>query len=144
MLRKEPKLIEEYVGTGMAKLQFHHILDHGNNSVQASAAAECAGQQGAFWAMHNLLFENQDTLWGADMAAFGNFATSLNLDPATFQQCMDSGEMQARVKLIDQEAKALGVRVRPTFDIIINGEEVQRLSGSPTIEQWRQTLDSYN
>ena len=143
MLRKEPTLIEEYVSTGMAKLQFHHILDHGNNSLQASAAAECAGQQGAFWAMHNLLFENLNTLWNADMAVFGNFADSLNLDRATFQQCMDSGEMQEKVKLIDQEAKALGVRVRPTFDIFINGEEVQRLPGSPTIEQWRQTLDSY-
>ena len=143
MLRKEPTLIEEYVSTGMAKLQFHHILDHGNDSVQASAAAECAGQQGAFWAMHNLFFENQNTLWGADNAVFNNYATRLNLDPGIFQQCMDSGEMQARVQLIDQEAKALGVRVRPTFDIIINGVEVQRLSGSPTLDQWRQTLDSY-
>jgi protein-disulfide isomerase len=143
VLRKEPTLIEEYVSTGMAKLQFRSILDHGNNSLQASVAAECAGQQGAFWPMHNLLFENQDTLCGADMAVFDNFAASLNLDLATFQQCMNNDEVRARVQLIDQEAKAQGVRVRPTFDFIINGEMVQRLSGSPTLDQWRQTLDSY-
>jgi len=141
VLRKEPTLIEEYVKDGTAKLQFRHILDHGNNSVQASIAAECAGQQGAFWLMHNLLFESEDTLWGAGSDVFDNFATSLNLDVAAFQQCMSSGEMQERVKIIDQEAKAQGIRVRPTFVIIIDGQEVQRLQGSPTLDQWRATLD---
>ncbi len=141
MLRKESDLIEEYVKPGTAKLQFRHILDHGNDSIQASAAAECAGQQGAFWTMHNLLYQNQDTLWGADQAVFNDLAVQLNLDVESFQECMESGEMQERVKLIDQQAKAEGVRVRPTFVITIDGEEVQRLQGSPTLEQWRQTLD---
>ena len=142
VLRKEPTLIEEYVKDGTAKLQFRHILDHGDNSLQASSVAECAGQQGAFWKMHNLLFENQDSLWSADITYYNDLAASLNMDLEWFQECMDSGEMQDRVKLIDQEAKAQGIRVRPTFVIIIDGEEVQRLQGSPTLDQWRQTLDS--
>ena len=141
MLRKEPTLIEEYIKPGVAKLQFRHILDHGDSSVQASAAAECAGQQGAFWPMHGLLYENQDALSGADIAVFNGFAGQLNLDVERFQTCMDSGEMQERVKGIDQEVKARGVRVRPTFDLIVDGQEVQRLPGSPPLDQWRQVLD---
>ena len=50
--------------------------------------------------------------------------------------------MQERVKLVDQEAKAQGVRIRPTFDLIVDGEQVQRVSGSPTLDQWRQILDN--
>jgi protein-disulfide isomerase len=141
VLRKEPTLIEEYVKDGTMKLQFRHILDHGNSSIQASAAAECAGQQGAFWKMHDLLFENGDSLQGADITYFNDLAASLEMDVEWFQECMDSGEMQARVKLVDQEAKAEGIRVRPTFVIMIDGEEAQRLQGSPTLDQWRQTLD---
>ena len=142
MLRKEPTLIEEYIKSGAIKLQYRHILDHGDNSVQASAAAECAGQQGAFWQMHGLLYENQNTLWGADIAVLNDFAGRLNLDVESFQECMDSGEMQERVKRVDQETKAQGVRVRPTFDLIVDGEQVQRVSGSPTLDQWRQVLDN--
>ncbi len=142
MLRKEPMLIEEYVRSGKARLQYRHILDHGDNSVQASAVAECAGQQGAFWPMHGLLYEKQNALWGADRIVFNDLAGRLNLDLTAFLQCMDGGEMQGRVKTIDQEAKAQGVRVRPTFDLIIDGQQVQRLQGSPTTGQWRQTLDN--
>lgn len=91
--------------------------------------------------MHGLLYENQGALWGAGTAVFNDFASQLNLDVERFQACMDSGEMQERVKRIDQEVKSRGVRVRPTFDLIVDGQEVQRLPGSPTLDQWRQVLD---
>lgn len=137
MLGKEPTLIEEYVRTGKARLQFWHILDHAKVSLQASAAAECAGQQGAFWRMHGLLFENQDDLWGADLAVLSDLAVRAGADGELFGQCMASGEMQNRVREIDGQAKTRGVRIRPTFDV-----NEQRLQGSPALEQWRQVLDS--
>ena len=45
------------------------------------------------------------------------------------------------VFFMTEQAKAEGVRVRPTFVIIVDDEDVQRLQGSPTLDQWRQTLD---
>lgn len=137
MLGTEPTLIDEYVRSGQAKLQFWHILDHANASVQASAAAECAGEQGAFWPMHDALFQSQNQLWGGDLQTHIALANGLGLDTATFQTCMETGDKQQLVREIDGRVKAAGVRIRPTFDI--NGQRVQ---GSPPLNQWRQLLDA--
>ncbi|MCX7852624.1 MAG: DsbA family protein [Caldilineales bacterium] len=136
MLRIEPVLLAEYVRTGKVKFQFWHILDF-PNSVQASAAAECAGQQGAFWRMHDLLFQNQDRLWRGEETVLTELAASLGLDTAAFGACLAGGEMHERARAVDRLVKAQGVRVRPTFEV--NG---QRLQGSPPLAQWRQILDS--
>ena len=142
MLGNEQDLIAEYVSPGQAKLQFWHILDHGNASLQASAGAECAGQQGAFWEMHDILFANQNQLWDGDLSVLTELAGRTGIDTAAFQVCMESGEMQEYVKAIDNQVKTRGVRVRPTFDLILNGVQVQRLQGSPPLDQWRSTLDN--
>ncbi len=141
MLRTEPILIEEYVRNGQARLQFSHILDHANASVQASMAAECAGQQDAFWRMHDVLFENQDQLWSAGLDTHVNLAGELGLDAEAFRQCL-AGDVKNKVIAIDQQAKANGVRIRPTFDISTSGGESQRVQGSPPIDQWRALLDA--
>lgn len=142
MLRTEPTLIEVYVRSGQARLQFSHILDYANPSVQASMAAECAGQQGAFWRMHDALFENQNQLWGANPDTHASLAAGLGLDVEAFRQCMDGDAVKNKVIAIDQQAKADGVRVRPTFDIITSGGDSRRLQGSPPIDQWRALLDA--
>ena len=141
-MRQEKTLLDDYVASGDVKLQFWHILDHGNASLQASAAAECAGQQGAFWTMHDLLFSSQNQLWDGDLNTLNGLAEQAAIDVQVFQSCMESGEMQDRVKKIDQDVKAEGVRVRPTFDLFLEGERVQRIQGSPQIEQWYMVLDN--
>jgi protein-disulfide isomerase len=141
VLRTEPTLIEEYVGSGRVRLQFWHILDHANASVKASMAAECAGQQGAFWRMHDTLFENQEQLWGAKLETHVGLAANLGLDAEAFRQCM-AGDVKNKVIGIDQQAKANGVRIRPTFDISASGGESQRVQGSPPLDQWRALLDA--
>ncbi|RME85857.1 MAG: hypothetical protein D6775_01605 [Caldilineae bacterium] len=141
MLRTEPTILDEYVATGIVKLQFWHILDHGNASIQASAAAECAGEQGAFWAMHDTLFENQSRLWGGDQEVLADLAAAIGLDTAAFRQCMQGQNKQQWVQDVDREVKARGVRRRPTFDIFVQGERVQRLEGSPAIAAWRELLN---
>ncbi|MCO6450302.1 MAG: thioredoxin domain-containing protein [Caldilineales bacterium] len=129
-------MIDEYVRNGIARLQFWHILDHADTSVQASAAAECAGEQGAFWRMHDALFENQNDLWGGDVQTHVVLATNLGLDAEAFRLCMETGKKQQRAREIDNQVKAAGVRIRPSFDV--NG---QRIQGSPPLDQWRELLD---
>lgn len=50
----------------------------------AGIAAECAGKQGKFWEMADLLFANQSTL-GADL--YKKLATDLGLNTTTFAAC---------------------------------------------------------
>lgn len=137
MLGTEPALIADYVRTGKARLEFWHITDFGNASLQASAAAECAGEQGAFWRMHDILFANQGHLRTGSVTTLAALAETIGLDNAAFRQCLATGEAQERVREIDAAVKARGVRFRPSFEI--NGQFIQ---GSPPLEQWRQILDA--
>lgn len=103
---------------------------------KAAEAAECANDQGAFWQYHDLLFQNQTALVGIVQADATNgvaqvvnnlkqYAASLNLDTATFNQCLDSGAGKAKVDvdtaaLYDALQKA-GVTQFGTPAFFING-----------------------
>ena len=71
MLGTEPQLRESYIKSGQVRLIFNPVLSHGNYSVLAHLAAECAAEQGYFWQMHDLLFEHQAELWGDTQAIAG-------------------------------------------------------------------------
>lgn len=58
---------------------------------QASEAAEAAGAQGQFWAMHDLLFENQDALGEDDLEGYGGM---LGLDTARFRDECPASSMR--------------------------------------------------
>jgi protein-disulfide isomerase len=106
------------------KLVFSHILDYGGRSELASQAAECAGDQGRFWEMHDRMFEQQSLLWGPDeRGALEQIATGQKLDLAQFNNCLDSKKYLDKVRQMHLAAKQAGIRIRPTFDI--NGQRVQ-------------------
>jgi protein-disulfide isomerase len=83
---------------------------------QASEAAEAAGAQGQFWAMHDLLFENQDAL-GED--ALEGYARMLGLDTARFRDELSRKLYAARVGRDVRLGRQTGVTGTPTF--FING-----------------------
>ena len=103
------------------KIAFSPMLDLGPNSLAAANAAECAGEQGQFWPMHDLLFERQrDIFGGADV--FGEMAAELGLDTAAFNSCVSEQRYADVIQAQDQARRQLGIRTRPTFDI--NGQLV--------------------
>ncbi len=138
MLETEPQIIEAYVKTGKAKLVFRHILDF-SRSQAASEAAECAGEQGRFWAMHRILYEKQREWASASNVSqtFVGYAESLSLDTIAFGRCYDSHRFAEKVKADNAAAKAGGVRTRPTFDI--NG---RRVEGALPFVQFQQVIDA--
>src|SRR5215469_8954133 len=51
---------KDYVDTGMVRFVFFdYPLDIHKNAMQASLVARCAGAQGHFWPMHDLLYARQ-------------------------------------------------------------------------------------
>ena len=88
----------------------------------AHEAAMAAAEQGKFWEMHDLLFENQEALKKADLVGY---AEELNLDMDSFMDALDTRKFRALVERDRNEARSLGVRGTPTF--IVNG---QRLEGA--------------
>ncbi|MDI6721730.1 MAG: thioredoxin domain-containing protein [Candidatus Aenigmarchaeota archaeon] len=85
---------------------------------KAAEAAECVKDLGGdYWRYHNLLFENQNALYPANLE---QYASQIGVD---IDACLDSGAMGGIVESDYQEGVQKGVRATPTF--FINSERVQ-------------------
>lgn len=118
----EPDIIANYVETGRVKLVFWPVLNHGNPSLYSTLTAECVGQQdpNLFWAVHEILFENQADLWQADRDYYVNTAVAAGADQATFEACYDGPDGLATIMALDATRRDRGIFSQPIFDI--NGE----------------------
>ena len=102
------------------------------HAFQAAEAANCAGDQGAYWEMHDLLFANQSKL---DADSLRSYAAGLNLNINQFNECMDSHKYVDEIRKDIQDGQAYQVNGTPTF--FINGNRV--VGGS--LEQLRGVIN---
>ena len=86
------------------------------NAELAAEAAECAGAQGRFWEMHDLLFENQPHLQRKHLVGY---AEKLQLDMNRFTSELDDHIYLQRVREHLASGNESGVRSTPAF--FING-----------------------
>ena len=112
------------------------MLDLGPNSTQAAIAAECAGEQGQYWEMHDLLFANQRDIYGAGSETFQTLAAELGLDAGQFGTCLAEQRYADLVQSQDQIRRQLGIRTRPTFDI-----NDQLLVGAQSFDAFQARID---
>jgi protein-disulfide isomerase len=82
----------------------------------AATAAEAAGAQTDFWAMHEYLFEHQKALEDTDLHSY---AIELGLDPGRFEQERTSPEIARRIDRDLASGERSGVEGTPTF--YVNG-----------------------
>ena len=86
------------------------------HALRAALAAEAAGAQRKFWAMHDLLFENQAHLKDQHLKSY---AQRLELDVARFGADMAHNSYLQRVREHIDDARKSGVRSTPSF--FVNG-----------------------
>ena len=89
------------------------------NAFKAGEAGHCAAEQGKFWEFHDRLFANQQALVPD---ALKGHASTLGLDTAKFNACLDSSKYSERVRDGIAQGTRLGVNSTPT--IYINGRLV--------------------
>ena len=82
----------------------------------AAIASICAQEQGQFWAMHDILFENQHELADQDLK---KYAQNLNLDIPSFIECLSSEKAQKRLSDDIKLGAEVGIRGTPAF--FVNG-----------------------
>ena len=82
----------------------------------AAEAAEAVGDQGMFWEMHDLLYENQQALEDEDLL---RYAAALGLDVARFTRDIAGHGPAARVREDFRSGVRSGVNGTPSF--FING-----------------------
>jgi len=107
----------------------------------AAAAAECAGEQGRFWAMHHRLFEHLEQWTDGDdpEPALERLAAALELDRAQFTACVQGRQALERVLRDLYDGQGIGVRNIPMF-ILFHGGTGHVLAGARTPEQFVATV----
>jgi protein-disulfide isomerase len=115
------QLLDEY--DGQVRLVYRHfpLSSIHPNAQKAAEAAECAGEQGKFWEMHDLLFANQQALTVTNLKAY---AGQLKLNQGQFDSCLDTSKYASKVNAQAQEAQAAGITGTPgTFvnDQLVKG-----------------------
>ena len=121
-----PIIERDYIETGKIQFIYHEFpQDIHPHAVAASEAARCAGDQGRYWQMHNLLFQNQDTWSPLSNVSnvFSGYAGQLGLNRGTFDACMSSGTHNAAVVAAGEAAIGAGAQATPTFSV--NGQLVE-------------------
>ncbi len=129
-----PTIQKEYIDTGKVNVVFRDFpLPFHEYAQKAAEAAECAGEQGKYYEMHDKLF--YDGVEGG-VATFKKYATNLGLDTASFNSCLDSGSMASEVAADMQAGSNVGVTGTPAF--IING---RLISGAQPYAVFKQVID---
>lgn len=127
------QVMEQYAGK--VKLVFRHFpLSFHPHAAKAAEAAMCAEEQGKFWEMHKVLFANQQKLGVEDLKAH---ATTLGLDAAKFNACLDGGSKKALVDADQKAGAEAGVNGTPAF--FINGK---LLSGALPFPEFKKVIDA--
>ena len=125
--------------TGKVRFGYLNFAFLGDESQWAAEAAECAGDQNAFWEYHDYLFSHQN---GENQGAFSKdnlkaFAADMKLDTTAFNTCLDSGKYTQLVTDQTNLGRGLGVQSTPTF--AVNGQPVV---GAVPYENFKQTIDA--
>ena len=118
-------LLEEY--GDQLRFEYRHfpLITIHAHAVPAAKAAEAAGQQGQFWGMHDLLFENQSQ-WSRSNnpeAFFKQYAAELGLDLALFERHLNASVINDAITESFEEARERGLSGTPTF--FLNGERME-------------------
>ena len=107
------ELKKNYIDTGKVRFYSRDMpLDFHGNALRAAQAARCAGEQGQFWALRNVMGSNPDKL---DIDHILGFAAELKLDAAKLRACIDSEKYKQPVETDVMEAMKIGATGTPTF-----------------------------
>ena len=136
-----PTLERDYVRTGKVRWVFVNfpLTSLHSNAVPAAELALCAGKQGAFWPVHDLLFRHQD-VWAPlkePAAFFLSLADSAQIAKPALLECVKAPATRAEVRAEAEGSERAGASSTPTFYI-----EGGLLAGAHPLPVFRQVLDS--
>ena len=112
----------------------HQPLPMHANARLAAIATMAAHEQGRFWEMHDVLFDNQRSL---DRESLEGYARGLGLDLVRFRKALDGTTWANYVDADVVEAQRRGVAGTPTF--FVNGTAVM---GARPIEDFTRLIDA--
>ena len=100
----------------------------------AATASECAREQGKFWEMHDVIFENQRQIGAAKLEEYAGGIEGL--DAGKWKTCFSSNKHKNRIQADQRTATSLGARGTPAF--FVNG---RFLSGAQPFNSFKTVID---
>jgi protein-disulfide isomerase len=134
----------DYIDTGKLRYVFRDFpLDTPHPQARKAAeATHCAGAQGHYWAMHDILFNNQNAFQVDNLKAF---ARDLGLDTDAFNTCLDQGTYAEAVNQHQAAGTQAGITGTPGFFIGKTSAEgtieATVIKGAQPITAFRQVID---
>ncbi len=119
-----PALVKSYVDAGKVRIIVKHFPGETEQANKAAEASECAGKQGAFWEMHDMLFAQQ-AKWAESsdaIALFNGYAAELKLDAAAFATCLAEGQTKSGIGEDVEIAQWNQLSPAPQF-VLLQGEQ---------------------
>lgn len=135
-----PDIDRRLIATGRVRWRFRDFpLDNAHPHARIAArAAQCAGEQGRFWEMHDALLWRQRE-WASLRDArskFEEYAREIGVDRGAFRDCFGSTKYDGRVQASLEEGRGRGVGGTPT--LFVNGRNV----GAVTADELVRMVDS--
>jgi|JI6StandDraft_1071083.scaffolds.fasta_scaffold03661_5 protein-disulfide isomerase len=124
----------KYAGKSVQFVFRNFPLSFHPNAKPAAEYAQCAQEQGKFWAMHDGIFAAQREL---SVDKLKEVAAQVGLDTAKLDECLASGRPGPQIEEDMRKAQEVGVQGTPSF--YING---QSFGGNPTVEGLSQAIDA--
>ncbi len=126
------ELVKKYPQQVRFVYKFYPLAAHAHGEIAARAAV-AALNQGKFWEMHHVLFENQDRLEQSDLE---KYATKIGLDLGKFRSDFGTKEVGERIEKDKKQAEELGLDGTPF--LFINGRYVNlsHLTSLEDLNDW--------
>jgi protein-disulfide isomerase len=139
-----PRIESDYIQSGKIKYFFRDLPEPGDTNAWFKArAARCAGDQGKFWQMHDLLFANQP----ATSPEVITLTQALGIDMREFNQCISSEKYLENIRRSVAGAKRMGLYGTPAFLIgsLSDDGDFMRVNrvlvGAETYDSLKSVLD---
>ena len=123
--------------SGKVRFVYRHFVVIGTESIFAAMGTECAAEQDKFWEYHDAIFDD----WadgrqnGFRMAWLQDTASSLDIDAAEFEECIQSGRAFERVRASQIDGMGRGINSTPS--VFVNGVRV----GGDDYEEYRSAIE---
>jgi protein-disulfide isomerase len=144
----EEALMESYVANGTVYFVYKSFGDFiGAESGAAAEAAYCAGDQGKFWEMHDIIFANQT---GENVGSYTDrrllaFAETLDLNMDDFRSCFNAGTYKDRVEQDAKDGILANIKATPSFVMTytVNGEtKTKVIEGAQPFNVFQQEIEA--
>ncbi len=109
---------------------------------KAAEAANCAGEQGKYWEMHDVLYANQSSL-----DQLSAQAKTAGLDVPKFEECLNSGRQATNIRRDMAEGQKAGVTGTPAFFLAYTDPKstkvttAVRLTGAQPFASFKAAID---